>query len=211
MKIFIIILCFLFYINNLAQAKCAFNCSDANSKKVLKKTDAIKLYEINIPKAFLKNLKRSPIEFDFSSFKILQNKEPIFCNFNMYRYEFEPEGNYNPKQKWAQGTIKIDNGKIIFLSGSWIRIGGFASNDMFKTNMNLMLTKKGEIKGKMIFFTHRHRKGKIAKPGKYVTIDKKLKKFASLPSGEHNFFLNSWSEGRIEIKYCKVNGKYLGI
>ena len=36
MKIFIIILCFLFYINNLAQAKCAFNCSDVNSKKVLK-------------------------------------------------------------------------------------------------------------------------------------------------------------------------------
>ena len=86
MKIFITILCFLFYINNLAHAKCAFNCSDANSKKVLKKTDAIILYEINIPKASLKNLKRSPIEFDFSSFKILQNKEPIFCNFNIFNF-----------------------------------------------------------------------------------------------------------------------------
>ena len=209
MKIFITILCFLFYTNNFIHAKCNFNCSNATSNKFLNKTDTIKLYEINIPKAYLKNLKRSPTEFNFSIFKILQNEKPILCKFKMYRYEFKPGGNYNPKWKFAQGRIMIEKGKIIFLGSAWDKVGGFATDDMFKTDMNLRYTKKGEIKGKMIFFTHKYKKGKIAKPPKYVTIEKKIKKFKSFPSGEYNFYLNSWSEGRLEVKHCKVDGKFL--
>jgi hypothetical protein len=137
------------------------------------KNQGIVLYALNLPpklKEQLLSLAINKTDFDFSPYQLAILEQPIVCEFNLRRvqYDDDPEGLI---EHWSMaGGRLIITTEDVKIQGAW-RMGGL-SNDRsyFKNEVNLKLTKAGHLVGKMAFFLLNVKPGQVLKKPLYVEL-----------------------------------------
>ena len=132
------------------------NVSPSNAKSWSNDAE-IKIYEVSFAPEVLDellNLVVSKTDFDFSEYKLNQNEDDFQCRFTMTRivYENIKEGK---EEGWniAEGNIDIRGSNVEFGSDAKWRMGGLSSDPSYmRDQVNLKLTDKGHIVGKMAYF-----------------------------------------------------------
>ena len=132
------------------------NVSPSNAKSWSNDAE-IKIYEVSFAPEVLDellNLVVSKTDFDFSEYKLNQNEDDFQCRFTMTRivYENIKEGK---EEGWniAEGNIDIRGSNVEFGSDAKWRMGGLSSDPSYmRDQVNLKLTDKGHIIGKMAYF-----------------------------------------------------------
>ena len=132
------------------------NVSPSNAKSWSNDAE-IKIYEVSFAPEVLDellNLVVSKTDFDFSEYKLNQNEDDFQCRFTMTRivYENIKEGK---EEGWniAEGNIDIRGSNVEFGSDAKWRMGGLSKDPSYmRDQVNLKLTDKGHIVGKMAYF-----------------------------------------------------------
>ena len=201
--------------NNLTDSTKNNNDS-SNSVKSNNKDSEIKIYEVTFSPGVLDellNLVVSKIDFDFSQYKLSNNKKDVQCRFSMTRivYEKIKEGQ---EEGWniANGNINIRGSNVEFGNNAQWRMGGLSADpSYFKDQVNIKLTDDGHFVGKMAFFHLHIHDGEVPTNPLYPTLTKHKR---STPINIDNIEnmtaklyidVEDWAGGVLRIRNCKEN------
>jgi len=178
--------------------------------KVLPKNQGIVLYALNMPpklKAQLLSQSIIKTEFDFSPYQLAVLDEPVRCQFNLRRvqYEEKPEGQI---ENWnmAQGHLDISSEEVK-IKGAW-RMGGLSKDPGYLNNeVNLKLTKAGHLVGKMAYFLLNVHPGEVLEKPLYVELKPHKRSqplnLKNLGKAELWTDVEDWAGGVWSLRGCK--------
>jgi hypothetical protein len=144
-----------------------------SGQKVLPKNQGIVFYPLNLDPQVKKQLLSKPInktEFDFGSYELATLVQPIACQFNLRRVEYENdvEGRL---ENWdmARGQMLLTNAGVK-IEGYW-KMGGLSLDPNYlKHEVNLGLTKAGHLVGKMAYFRLNVTEGEVPEQPDYIEL-----------------------------------------
>ena len=179
--------------------------------KSLPKNQGIVLYALNMPpklKAQLLSQSIIKTEFDFSPYQLAVLDEPVRCQFNLRRvqYEDKPEGQI---ENWnmAQGHLDISS-EAVKINGAW-RMGGLSKDPGYLNNeVNLKLTRAGHLVGKMAYFLLNVHPGEVLEKPLYVELKphKRSKPLDLKTLGKAELWtdVEDWAGGVWSLRGCKI-------
>ena len=180
------------------------------SKKLLPKNQGIVIYSVKLDPQTKQQLLSQPInrtEFDFSAYQLATVAQPITCQFNLRRVNFNDhvEGKV---ENWniAQGRMLLTNDGVK-IEGHW-RMGGLSKDPSYlKHEVNLKLTKAGHLVGKMAYFHLNVNAGEVFKNPVYVEL-KPHKRSKPLNINESNKAelwtdVEDWAGGVWQLTSCQ--------
>lgn len=179
--------------------------------KSLPKNQGIVLYALNMPpklKAQLLSQSIIKTEFDFSPYQLAVIEEPVRCQFNLRRvqYEDKPEGQI---ENWnmAQGHLDISS-EAVKINGAW-RMGGLSKDPGYLNNeVNLKLTRAGHLVGKMAYFLLNVHPGEVLEKPLYVELKphKRSKPLDLKILGKAELWtdVEDWAGGVWSLRGCKI-------
>ena len=179
--------------------------------KSLPKNQGIVLYALNMPpklKAQLLSQSIIKTEFDFSPYQLAVIEEPVRCQFNLRRvqYEDKPEGQI---ENWnmAQGHLDISS-EAVKIKGAW-RMGGLSKDPGYLNNeVNLKLTRAGHLVGKMAYFLLNVHPGEVLEKPLYVELKphKRSKPLDLKTLGKAELWtdVEDWAGGVWSLRGCKI-------
>jgi hypothetical protein len=179
--------------------------------KSLPKNQGIVLYALNMPpklKAQLLSQSIIKTEFDFSPYQLAVIDEPVRCQFNLRRvqYEDKPEGQI---ENWnmAQGHLDISS-EAVKINGAW-RMGGLSKDPGYLNNeVNLKLTRAGHLVGKMAYFLLNVHPGEVLEKPLYVELKphKRSKPLDLKTLGKAELWtdVEDWAGGVWSLRGCKI-------
>jgi len=137
-----------------------------NKIKTKNKDLEIKIYEVSFSSRVLDellNLVVSKTDFDFSQYKLNNNKKDIQCRFSMTRivYEKIKEGR---EEGWniAEGNIIIKGSNVEFGQQARWKMGGLSSDPSYlRDQVNIKLSNRGHLVGKMAYFNLKTNNGEV--------------------------------------------------
>lgn len=137
-----------------------------NKTKTKNKDLEIKIYEVSFSPGVLDellNLVISKTDFDFSQYKLTNNKNDFQCRFSMTRivYEKIKEGQ---EEGWniAEGNIIIKGSNVEFGHQARWKMGGLSSDPSYlKDQVNIKLSNRGHLVGKMAYFNLKTNDGEV--------------------------------------------------
>ena len=137
-----------------------------NKIKTKNKDLEIKIYEVSFSSRVLDellNLVVSKTDFDFSQYKLSNNKKDIQCRFSMTRivYEKIKEGR---EEGWniAEGNIIIKGSNVEFGQQARWKMGGLSSDPSYlRDQVNIKLSNRGHLVGKMAYFNLKTNDGEV--------------------------------------------------
>ena len=140
--------------------------SSLNKTKTKNKDLEIKIYEVSFSSKVLDellNLVVSKTDFDFSQYKLSNNKKDIQCRFSMTRivYEKIKEGR---EEGWniAEGNIIIKGSNVEFGQQARWKMGGLSSDPSYlRDQVNIKLSNRGHLVGKMAYFNLKTNDGEV--------------------------------------------------
>ncbi|MDP6969501.1 MAG: hypothetical protein QGG88_10395 [Gammaproteobacteria bacterium] len=173
----------------------------------------IQIYDVALKPADKERLLSTPLsktEFDFSAYRIAQHADTITCSFDLRRvvYENKTEGEM---ENWniANGVIRIENGKVNLKSGRW-NMGGLSSNPSYlRDEINLRLTDKGHLVGKMAYFHLNIDSGEAPMAPLYIELAPHQRSTAldykNLPTTKAEIWIDveDWAGGVLLLRYCR--------
>ena len=201
---------------NAIGAKKSANSSPAGNQLPTKKISTepgIQIYDVALKPADKERLlstQLSKTEFDFSTYKIARHADMITCSFDLRRvsYENTVEGKI---ENWdiANGVLRIENGNISLASGRW-NMGGLSSNPSYlRDEVNLRLTKKGHLAGKMAFFNLSVNSGEAPRAPLYIELTPHQRStpldYKNLPVTNARIWIDveDWAGGVLSLRYCR--------
>ena len=137
-----------------------------NKTKTKNKDLEIKIYEVSFSPGVLDellNLVISKTDFDFSQYKLTNNKNDFQCRFSMTRivYEKIKEGQ---EEGWniAEGNIIIKGSNVEFGQQARWKMGGLSSDPSYlRDQVNIKLSNRGHLVGKMAYFNLKTNDGEV--------------------------------------------------
>jgi hypothetical protein len=193
-----------------------FSCNQNNSKntKTGNQDSEIKIYDVSFAPEVLDNLLNlvvSKTDFDFSKYKLSNNKNDFQCRFSMTRivYEKIKEGQ---EESWniAEGNINIRGSNVEFGNNAQWQMGGLSKDpSYFKDQVNIKLTDDGYFVGRMAFFHLHIHDGEVPTNPLYPILTKHKR---STPINIHNIEnmtaklyidVEDWAGGVMYIRNCK--------
>ena len=137
-----------------------------NKTKTKNKDLEIKIYEVSFSPGVLDellNLVISKTDFDFSQYKLTNNKNDFQCRFSMTRivYEKIKEGQ---EEGWniAEGNIIIKGSNVAFGQQARWKMGGLSSDPSYlRDQVNIKLSNRGHLVGKMAYFNLKTNDGEV--------------------------------------------------
>jgi len=137
-----------------------------NKTKTKNKDLEIKIHEVSFSPGVLDellNLVISKTDFDFSQYKLTNNKNDFQCRFSMTRivYEKIKEGQ---EEGWniAEGNIIIKGSNVEFGQQARWKMGGLSSDPSYlRDQVNIKLSNRGHLVGKMAYFNLKTNDGEV--------------------------------------------------
>ena len=137
-----------------------------NKTKTKNKDLEIKIHEVSFSPGVLDellNLVISKTDFDFSQYKLTNNKNDFQCRFSMTRivYEKIKEGQ---EEGWniAEGNIIIKGSNVAFGQQARWKMGGLSSDPSYlRDQVNIKLSNRGHLVGKMAYFNLKTNDGEV--------------------------------------------------
>jgi len=144
-----------------------------SEKKLLPKNQGIVFYPLKLDPQIKQQLLASPInktEFDFSPYQLATLAQPIQCQFNLRRVNYDNHVD-GKVENWnmAKGSMFLTNAGVK-IEGRW-RMGGLSKDSSYlKHEVNLKLTKAGHLIGKMAYFHLNISNGEALKKPLYIEL-----------------------------------------
>lgn len=206
----------------------AFNCNtdnldkennkntSSNKTKNKNKDSEIKIYEVSFSPGVLDellNLVISKTDFDFSQYKLTNNKNDFQCRFSMTRivYEKIKEGQ---EEGWniAEGNIIIKGSNVEFGQQARWKMGGLSSDPSYlKDQVNIKLSNRGHLVGKMAYFNLKTNNGEVPTNPLYpiLTEHKRSTPFNlnNITNTAAKFYIDveDWAGAVMYVNGCKQN------
>ena len=181
-----------------------------SEKKLLPNNQGIVLYPLKLDPQVKQQLLASPInktEFDFSPYQLAILPQPIQCQFNLRRVNYDNHVD-GKLENWnmARGSMFLTNAGVK-IEGRW-RMGGLSKDSSYlKHEVNLKLTKAGHLVGKMAFFHLNISAGEALKKPLYIEL-KPHKRSKPLDinnpkKAELWIDVEDWAGGVLTLTRCK--------
>ena len=187
-----------------------------NKTKTKNKDLEIKIYEVSFSPGVLDellNLVISKTDFDFSQYKLTNNKNDFQCRFSMARivYEKIKEGQ---EEGWniAEGNIIIKGSNVEFGHQARWKMGGLSSDPSYlKDQVNIKLSNRGHLVGKMAYFNLKTNNGEVPTNPLYPILTEHKR---STPLNLNNitntaakFYIDveDWAGAVMYVNGCKQN------
>ncbi len=194
----------------LACAAQAATAKQAKQQTQLIKSQGVRVYAVTLAAVDQQRLLSEPIDktaFDFSPYEMAQLPQPLTCEFRLRRvvYEDVKEG---MMEHWnmARGQLTFTaNG--VEVAGKWRMRGLSRDASYLKNEVNLRLTKQGDLVGKMAYFHLMVDAGEVPEKPLYIELtphkrsqllDLKQPKFA-----EFWIDVEDWAGGALRIWSCQ--------
>jgi len=187
-----------------------------NKTKTKNKDLEIKIYEVSFSPGVLDellNLVISKTDFDFSQYKLTNNKNDFQCRFSMTRivYEKIKEGQ---EEGWniAEGNIIIKGSNVEFGHQARWKMGGLSSDPSYlKDQVNIKLSNRGHLVGKMAYFNLKTNNGEVPTNPLYsiLTEHKRSTPFNlnNITNTAAKFYIDveDWAGAVMYVNGCKQN------
>ena len=190
--------------------------TSSNKTKNKNKDLEIKIYEVSFLPGVLDellNLVVSKTDFDFSQYKLTNNKNDFQCRFSMTRivYEKIKEGQ---EEGWniAEGNIIIKGSNVEFGHQARWKMGGLSSDPSYlKDQVNIKLSNRGHLVGKMAYFNLKTNNGEVPTNPLYpiLTEHKRSTPFNlnNITNTAAKFYIDveDWAGAVMYVNGCKQN------
>lgn len=190
--------------------------TSSNKTKNKNKDSEIKIYEVSFSSGVLDellNLVVSKTDFDFSQYKLTSNKNDFQCRFSMTRivYEKIKEGQ---EEGWniAEGNIIIKGSNVEFGHQARWKMGGLSSDPSYlKDQVNIKLSNRGHLVGKMAYFNLKTNNGEVPTNPLYpiLTEHKRSTPFNlnNITNTAAKFYIDveDWAGAVMYVNGCKQN------
>ena len=187
-----------------------------NKTKNKNKDSEIKIYEVSFSSGVLDellNLVVSKTDFDFSQYNLTNNKNDFQCRFSMTRivYEKIKEGQ---EEGWniAEGNIIIKGSNVEFGHQARWKMGGLSSDPSYlKDQVNIKLSNRGHLVGKMAYFNLKTNNGEVPTNPLYsiLTEHKRSTPFNlnNITNTAAKFYIDveDWAGAVMYVNGCKQN------
>ena len=144
-----------------------------SGQKFLPKNQGIVFYPLELDPQVKRQLLANPINktaFDFSPYQLAILPQPITCQFNLRRVNYDDHVD-GRVENWnmAGGRLFLTNDGVK-IEGRW-RMGGLSKDSSYlKHEVNLKLTKAGHLIGKMAYFHLNISNGEALKKPLYIEV-----------------------------------------
>ena len=190
--------------------------TSSNKTKNKNKDSEIKIYKVSFSPEVLDellNLVVSKTDFDFSQYKLTNNKNDFQCRFSMTRivYEKIKEGQ---EEGWniAEGNIIIKGSNVEFGHQARWKMGGLSSDPSYlKDQVNIKLSNRGHLVGKMAYFNLKTNNGEVPTNPLYpiLTEHKRSTPFNlnNITNTAAKFYIDveDWAGAVMYVNGCKQN------
>ena len=190
--------------------------TSSNKTKNKNKDSEIKIYKVSFSPEVLDellNLVVSKTDFDFSQYKLTNNKNDFQCRFSMTRivYEKIKEGQ---EEGWniAEGNIIIKGSNVEFGHQARWKMGGLSSDPSYlKDQVNIKLSNRGHLVGKMAYFNLKTNNGEVPTNPLYpiLTEHKRSTPFNlnNIKNTAAKFYIDveDWAGAVMYVNGCKQN------
>ena len=188
----------------------------SNKTKNKNKDSEIKIYEVSFSPGVLDellNLVVSKTDFDFSQYKLTNNKNDFQCRFSMTRivYEKIKEGQ---EEGWniAEGNINIKGSNIEFGKKARWRMGGLSLDSSYlRDQVNIQLSDRGHLIGKMAYFNLKTNDGEVPTNPLYPILTEHKRStpinLNNIKNTSAKFYIDveEWAGAVMYINSCKEN------
>jgi len=190
--------------------------TSSNKTKTKNKDSEIKIYEVSFSPGVLDellNLVVSKTDFDFSQYKLTNNKNDFQCHFSMTRivYEKIKEGQ---EEGWniAEGNIIIKGSNVEFEKQARWRMGGLSSDQSYlRDQVNIKLSDRGHLVGKMAYFNLKTNDGEVPTNPLYPILTEHKRSIPinlnDITNTAAKFYIDveDWAGAVMYVNGCKQN------